>query len=180
MYTLANLGEHLRIVRESRNLRQSDLCAALGINPNCISRWETNNYFPRCEILVELVNICGVSLASMFVEPRFSQATYSMSAFAVNFRRLRALRQYTQRDVADATGVSSVRISLYETGHTAPRLDTLIRLGNLLDIDLDWLFTQKDTRYETLDAQAPTRQPGHLRHPNRRLVETQRTLQHVV
>ena len=174
MYSMANFADHLRIVREARNLSQRDLTRLLRINVNSASRWEAACLFPRCETLVNLVNICGVSIGSMFSEPQFSRDLYSMTAFRHNLTLYRQINELKQRDLAKASGCAPCQVSQYECGHISPRVETLVRLANELDIDLDWLFKHEESAhgpFHLANAETPNRQSRSLRQLARRQLQ---------
>lgn len=52
---------------------------------------------------------------------------------------LRAQKDMTQRDLAEKTEVSWSQISRYESGHAIPRLRTLLKLAEALDVSVDEL-----------------------------------------
>lgn len=52
-------------------------------------------------------------------------------------RRLRLDRRWSQRRLADEAGVVQQNLSLYERGLTNPRLETLARLADALDAEVD-------------------------------------------
>jgi transcriptional regulator with XRE-family HTH domain len=60
--------------------------------------------------------------------------------FGSNVRAARAARQWTQEDLAHATGLTSVQISRVERGVREVRLTTIIRLAEALDATPDDLM----------------------------------------
>ena len=57
----------------------------------------------------------------------------------MRLKELRVKRNLTQRDVADALGVSTVVYSRYETESREPSIDILKRLSSFFDVSIDYL-----------------------------------------
>lgn len=60
---------------------------------------------------------------------------------AANVRRLRAERAWTQAELAEAAHLEPRSIRAVEGAKTAPRLDTVVRLADALDVSIGELFT---------------------------------------
>ena len=61
MTGLQIFGERLREVRMRHALTQNDLARELGVNRDCILKWENNQRFPRVEQLKSLCSRLSVS-----------------------------------------------------------------------------------------------------------------------
>ena len=72
--------------------------------------------------------------------------------------RLRAAKNLSQGELADALGVSRQSVSKWETDASVPELDKLVKLSGLFGITLDELVTGKPPR--TAEA-APSLPPAH-------------------
>lgn len=55
----------------------------------------------------------------------------------------------TQVEFADMLGVTQNLVSLWETNVHYPRLDTAIRMADILDCSIEELFTANTSRYST-------------------------------
>lgn len=55
-------------------------------------------------------------------------------------RELRKENGWTQQQVADMIGVSRVNYTRYELNRSEPDFDILVRLADLFDISLDYIF----------------------------------------
>ena len=58
-------------------------------------------------------------------------------AFGERIAQERARRSLSQRDLAELTGTTQSAIARLEGGSRAPRLDTLLRVANALDCELE-------------------------------------------
>lgn len=52
----------------------------------------------------------------------------------------RLKRDLTQRELAEKVGVTGAAIAQYETGKAKPRISTLFRLAQALDVEVSELF----------------------------------------
>lgn len=63
-----------------------------------------------------------------------------MGIFGDNLKTLRKKRGLTQQELADKVGTNRVNVTKWETGRTEPSLENIVKLADLLDVSLDWLF----------------------------------------
>ena len=63
-----------------------------------------------------------------------------MTSFSERLKELRKRNNLTQQELADKVGTNRVNVTRWETGRTEPNFETLIKLADLLDVSLDWLF----------------------------------------
>ncbi len=57
-----------------------------------------------------------------------------------NLLNVRILKNMTQQDLAEASGVTQAQVSLYETGKATPTMDTSKKLAKALDTTIDNLM----------------------------------------
>lgn len=55
-------------------------------------------------------------------------------------KELRISKELTQRELGELVNVTKVSICCYENGTRVPTLDTLTKLGKVLDVDVDYLL----------------------------------------
>ena len=63
-----------------------------------------------------------------------------MTSFTNRLVQLRKKRGLTQQQIADEIGVNRGSYSNWEKGKREPSFENLIKLADLLDVSLDWLF----------------------------------------
>lgn len=63
-----------------------------------------------------------------------------MTSFSERLKELRKRNNLTQQELADKVGTKRVNVTKWETGRTEPNFETLIKLADLLEVSLDWLF----------------------------------------
>ena len=64
--------------------------------------------------------------------------------FNIRLRKMRMFRSITQQRFADKLGVALRTYQCYEQGSRFPSLDLLIKIADILDISLDYLFGRDD------------------------------------
>lgn len=63
----------------------------------------------------------------------------------INLKTIREERGLTQQELADGIQISQSAIARYETGDQTPRLETLIKMANFLNVRVDELLDQRKT-----------------------------------
>jgi transcriptional regulator with XRE-family HTH domain len=73
------------------------------------------------------------------------------ACFASNLRHARRAAGMSQEDLSDACGLQRTYVSLLEQGKRDPRISTVARLADALDIDAGYLLSQRETLCRRLD-----------------------------
>ena len=63
-----------------------------------------------------------------------------MEKFHETLKMLRKKKGLTQQKLAEILGIKQNSYSDWETGNNEPSLENLIKLADLLEVSLDWLF----------------------------------------
>lgn len=63
-----------------------------------------------------------------------------MTIFTERLKKLRLKKGLTQKDIADLVHVNRVTYTNWEKGKREPSFENLIKLADLLEVSLDWLF----------------------------------------
>ena len=61
--------------------------------------------------------------------------------FAENLRKIRKERGFTQLGLAEAIGVASGTVAMWETGKRETSFDILIKISKVLNVSIDYLLT---------------------------------------
>jgi len=69
-----------------------------------------------------------------------------MSVFSMQLRKLRALKKVTQKQVAEATGLSERGYQSYELGEKEPSLGNIVKLADFFEVSTDYLLGRTDKR----------------------------------
>ena len=75
-----------------------------------------------------------------------------------NIARLRAQKNLSQGDLADALEVSRQSVSKWETDASIPELDKLLRLAELFGVTLDELVKGESAQPEAARGEAPDKE----------------------
>ena len=59
-----------------------------------------------------------------------------------NLKKTRKIRGYTAQYMAESLGVGIRNYRKYESGHTSPTLDGLVKIADLLDVTTDYLLSR--------------------------------------
>ena len=60
--------------------------------------------------------------------------------FSERLKTLRKEKKLTQKELAEQIGISQKSYSHWETVKNEPSLENLIKLADLLEVSIDWLF----------------------------------------
>lgn len=63
-----------------------------------------------------------------------------MKVFSERLKTLRKEKKLTQTELASKLDISQKSYSNWESGKAEPTLDNIIKLADLLEVSLDWLF----------------------------------------
>lgn len=63
-----------------------------------------------------------------------------MKIFGKRLREVRKSKKLTQKELAEQIGIKRNTYSDWENGKTEPSFENLVKLADLLDVSLDWLF----------------------------------------
>ena len=63
---LAEIGRHIRQLREARGLSRARVAQALHVDPTSISGWESGHRLPRLDMRLKLAELLKVDISSLF------------------------------------------------------------------------------------------------------------------
>ncbi len=63
-----------------------------------------------------------------------------MKVFSVRLKELRLKKGLTQTELGEKVGVKQNTFTNWENGKREPNFENLIKLADLLEVSLDWLF----------------------------------------
>ena len=69
-----------------------------------------------------------------------------MSDFSTQLKMLRQSSGISQQVLADKIGISKSSINMYERGEREPGIETLTRMANFFNVDVDYLFGKSDVK----------------------------------
>ena len=62
----------------------------------------------------------------------------------LRLKKIRSVKDLTQKQVADALGLSTIAIQNYENNRRKPTYDVLIALADFFDVSIDYLVGRTD------------------------------------
>ena len=68
-----------------------------------------------------------------------------MGNFSSVFKQLRIKEHFSQQELADKLGLSKSTISMYENGNREPDLETLEKIADFFNVDMDYLIGRNKT-----------------------------------
>lgn len=73
-----------------------------------------------------------------------------MGDFQNIFKNLRLRENLSQQELADKLGISKSSISMYENGNREPDLETLEKIADFFNVDMDFLIGRKEKERENI------------------------------
>lgn len=145
--------EKLKVLRKKKGLTQKEVARLLGTVQGVYSKWERGVYEPNYENLSMLACIFDVSidfLLSDYIE--FSKDKYLRmqesyliisNVFPQRLKEIRIKRGLTQTELGEKVGVKQSTFTNWENGKREPNFEIVIKLADLLEVSVDWLFGRK-------------------------------------
>ena len=145
--------EKLKMLRKKQGFTQKEVARLLGTVQGVYSKWERGVYEPNYENLSMLACIFDVSidfLLSDYIE--FSKDKYLRmqesyliisNVFPQRLKEIRIKRGLTQTEVGEKVGVKQSTFTNWENGKREPNFEIVIKLADLLEVSVDWLFGRK-------------------------------------
>lgn len=151
-------GRNLKEERIKKGYTQKKMAEKAGISIKTLHDYEKGHFPERIASLYKLLNILGVGLDYMLenrpCEIYKSRPTKIKSCgldigaeetrvFALNLRKEREKRGYTQAELSKLVGINCQAISTYETQRRFPSDQTMSKLLEVLDVDLEYMLNKK-------------------------------------
>ena len=139
----ALFGANLKNERMRRGYSYADLSRLTGMP---IKRWyiyETGRSFPKPENLSKILSLFGVDMDYMLQDRsnNIDIGPKEKEIFVKNLKNERIKKGYTQGELCKRAGLCRIALSKYETGVAFPRIGTISKLLNALDVDIDYMLT---------------------------------------
>lgn len=138
------------MLRKKKGLTQQEVAELVHVERGVYTNWELGNRNPNYENLSMLACIFDVSIDYLLGDYlEISKERYlklkktkrrKKNLFSERLKELRKKRGYTQSELAEYMNMRQGSYTKWETGMTEPRIENLIKLADLLEVSLDWLF----------------------------------------
>lgn len=143
--------EKIKMLRKKKGLTQQEVAHFLGTVQSVYSKWERGVYEPNYENLSMLVCIFDVSLDYLlsdylekskerYLKIKESELMKTSNIFPQRLKDLRLKKGLTQTELGKKLGVKQSTFTNWENGKREPNFETLIKLADLLEVSVDWLF----------------------------------------
>ncbi len=143
------LGKQLKLLRESRQKSQQEVCSALNIEQSTLANYENGKRIPKIEILIKIAEYYQCSVDFLLgIEKSggkdFSDFQVDNSEFAFDFktrvRDLLAEQKLSEDDFMKMTGFSKDEKDSYLYGNKLPTIEDLIKIAGVLSVSTDYLL----------------------------------------
>lgn len=139
--------EKLKVLRKEKGLTQQEVADLVHVDRVRITNWENGKREPNFENLSMLACIFDVSIDFLLSEySEISKERYlkfkreNMSIFPQRLKELRKEKGYTQEQMANILEIGQSAYAKWENGKTEPSFESLVKLVDLFEVSLDWLF----------------------------------------
>lgn len=145
--------EKLKTLRKKKGFTQQKVAHLLGTVQGVYSKWERGVYEPNYENLSMLSCIFDVSIDFLlsdyieiskdkYLEMQESDLIIS-NVFPQRLKEIRIKRGLTQTELGEKVGVKQSTFTNWENGKREPNFEIVIKLADLLEVSVDWLFGRK-------------------------------------
>lgn len=154
------LGRQLKLLRESRQKSQQEVCSALNIEQSTLANYENGKRMPKIDILIKIAEYyqCSVDfLLGLEKNGKTDYANYTMdtSEFAFDFRmRIRDLmaeQKMSEDEFAKKIGLNHEEGDSYLYGNRIPSIEDLIKIAGALNVSTDYLLNISDKKRITAE-----------------------------
>lgn len=147
--TVGNLGSKVRALRKKHQYSLEQLGALIDMSPAYLSEVERGEKIPSFSTIRAITEIFGVPI-SLFIGNKRKQ-----SIVGDKLRLARKSRRMTQKDVAEAAGISPAMVAHLENGKVQASLDTIEKISELLGISVCYLILEQEEVDDMIGAITP-------------------------
>ena len=142
MFSSAELGNALRLLRVRRNLSQGEVATRAKMTSGMLSSYEMGHKFPSFPSLTAILNALFEDFHSLQEalndirnRPPATDTPIQSECLGRALRLLRTQRGLTQGAVANQAGITKAMLSTYETGKCFPAMQSLTAVLDALKCD---------------------------------------------
>lgn len=142
------LGKKLKLLRESKQKSQQQVCSALNIEQSTLANYENGKRIPKLEILIKIAEYyqCSVDFLLGLEETNDTNQNidYANSKTDISLSdRIKSLRlsaDMTQEEFGKKFGIVKSTVSLYESGKSTPNDQIKKQICDYFHVSLDYLL----------------------------------------
>lgn len=146
--------EKLKMLRKKKGFTQQEVADLVNVSRVRYTNWECGKREPTYENLSMLACIFDVSIDYLlsdylenskerYLKIKESDLMKNTNIFPQRLKELRLKKGLTQTELGKKLGISQKSYSHWESGKTEPSLENLIKLADLLEVSVGWLFGRK-------------------------------------
>lgn len=139
--TLETMGDRIKRLRKANGLTQEELGNKVGLKRAAINKYEKGNVENiKRSIIEKMSTIFEVSPSYLMALDNFDeeQKMYD-NFFPQRLKEARKEKKYSLETLAQKVNTSKTALSRYENGTRSPKIGTVAKLANTLDVELNWL-----------------------------------------
>lgn len=130
------LGKTIKRLRINAQLSQLDFAEKLNVHVQTVSKWERDISLPDFSVLGIIAENLNVPFDALFdIEDKQSvSGVFSAEKMGDAIRKLRQRQGLTQKELADAVGVSADIVSKWERGIVCPDVDKFLEISKFFKV----------------------------------------------
>ena len=143
--------EKLKMLRKKKGLTQQEVAELVHVGRGVYTNWELGNRNPNYENLSMLACIFDVSIDYLlgdyleiskerYLKIKESYLMKTSNVFPQRLKELRLKKGLTQTELGEKVGVKQSTFTNWENGKREPNFETIIKIADLLEVSVDWLF----------------------------------------
>ena len=143
--------EKLKMLRKKKGLTQQEVAKLVHVERGVYTNWELGNRNPNYEHLSMLACVFDVSIDYLlgdyleiskerYLKIKESDLMKTSNVFPQRLKELRLKKGLTQTELGEKVGVKQSTFTNWENGKREPNFETIIKIADLLEVSVDWLF----------------------------------------
>ena len=143
--------EKLKMLRKKEGLTQQEVAELVHVERGVYTNWELGNRNPNYENLSMLACVFDVSIDYLlgdyleiskerYLKIKESDLMKTSNVFPKRLKELRLKKGLTQTELGEKVGVKQNTFTNWENGKREPNFENLIKIADLLEVSVDWLF----------------------------------------
>lgn len=143
--------EKLKMLRKKEGLTQQEVAKLVHVGRGVYTNWELGNRNPNYENLSMLACVFAVSIDYLlgdnleiskerYLKIKESDLMKTSNVFPQRLKELRLKKGLTQTELGEKVGVKQSTFTNWENGKREPNFETIIKIADLLEVSVDWLF----------------------------------------
>lgn len=144
----------LNRIQENNNWTQKDLGELLGVSSQAIHAYKAMERLPKPDVINKIFDYVHLDPSKFdFICDTDLWILAYPTDIGSCIRNFRQAREMTQEELGKKLGITKAMVSAYETGKRNPKISTLNRIAEALQVSLDELISDNSMKYIRREAQ---------------------------